>query len=316
MAERAHNIIDVLEHSKTQERYAIGQVSKVFCNAGILPDTAQCTKREAMDANREAGAKTSHDVHKGTPISWNSYHTYNPACVPLAIYARQEGIKDMYQLTPQVLSGYLQFAIDCEVKFATYDKNCSAIEKLCESINAHNGTNTDFHKIIDEYRKAAKEELPASDYVKRSYDNPTAIIDNLPPSMQVTADLQLFCGLRISDACHIKAENWDGKNLLVPNSKNGQDITVKPPKWLADKLTAILKSGDISVNRNSYDYRLEKACLATGQAFSGSHGFRHCFAQNRMAELTGQGVSYNRALQIVSEEMGHHRIDITKWYLR
>lgn len=316
MAERAHNIIDVLEHSNTQERYAIGQVSKVFCNSGILPDSAQTGKKEAMDANRAAGAKTSHDIHAGTPIGWNSYHTYGPACVPLAIFARQEGIKDMYQLTPQVLSGYLQFAIDCEVKFATFDKNCSAYEKLCECINSHNGTSTDFHKIIDSFRKQAKEELPASDYTKRSYDNPTAIIDNLPPSMQVTADLQLYCGLRISDACHIKAENWDGKNLFVENSKNGQNITVTPPQWLADKLTAILQNGDISVNRSAYDYRLEKACNATDQAWAGSHGFRHNYCQARMEELTGQGCSFYQALQIVSEEMGHHRPDITKWYLR
>ena len=42
----------------------------------------------------------------------------------------------------------------------------------------------------------------------------------------------------------------------------------------------------------------------------------HNFAQERMDELQGSGFSYDDALVIVSQEMGHFRGDITETYLR
>ena len=49
---------------------------------------------------------------------------------------------------------------------------------------------------------------------------------------------------------------------------------------------------------------------------TGAHGLRHAYAQERMDELQGSGVSYTEALGVVSQEMGHFREDITEVYLR
>jgi len=48
----------------------------------------------------------------------------------------------------------------------------------------------------------------------------------------------------------------------------------------------------------------------------GAHGLRHSYAQARMDTLQGSGRSYEDALAIVSQEMGHFRADITEVYLR
>lgn len=48
----------------------------------------------------------------------------------------------------------------------------------------------------------------------------------------------------------------------------------------------------------------------------GAHGLRHEFAQNRMNSLQGLGYEYREALEIVSQEMGHFRPEITEVYLR
>ncbi len=48
----------------------------------------------------------------------------------------------------------------------------------------------------------------------------------------------------------------------------------------------------------------------------GAHGLRHTYAQNRMDELQQQGLIYDRALGIISQELGHFRSDITEVYLR
>lgn len=48
----------------------------------------------------------------------------------------------------------------------------------------------------------------------------------------------------------------------------------------------------------------------------GAHGVRHSYAQQRMTELQNQGLSYDKALETVSQEMGHFRPEITEVYLR
>lgn len=48
----------------------------------------------------------------------------------------------------------------------------------------------------------------------------------------------------------------------------------------------------------------------------GAHGLRHEFAQARMNSLQGLGYAYREALEIVSQEMGHFRPEITEVYLR
>ena len=319
MAERQNNILDLMEHSNRQEKWAINRVTTVFREAGIRPDRATQSKRQGMDANRAAGAKTSHDVHKMTSIGWQTVKTYLSACVPLAVFAKQQGVGDIYRLTPQMVSDYLLNVVnmDDNIKYSTFDKNCSAISKLCECINAHNDIKQDFFRVITDYRVSAKEALPASDYTTRAYDNPTEIIANLSDErMQIVAELQYTCGLRVSDACYINTKMWDGEGLTV-HSKNGQYITVHPAPALAERINNVIANdGRLAVNRNAYDYRLEQACKASGVDYNGTHGLRHNFAQERMAYWTDKGQSYNKALQHVSEEMGHHRPDITEWYLR
>lgn len=49
---------------------------------------------------------------------------------------------------------------------------------------------------------------------------------------------------------------------------------------------------------------------------NGAHGCRHGYAQNRMEELQGAGYTYEQALAVVSQEMGHFRSSITEVYLR
>jgi hypothetical protein len=49
---------------------------------------------------------------------------------------------------------------------------------------------------------------------------------------------------------------------------------------------------------------------------AGAHGLRHGYAQTRMEELQSQGYRYQDAREIVSQELGHFREDITEVYLR
>ncbi|MDH2712070.1 site-specific integrase [Klebsiella quasipneumoniae] len=103
---------------------------------------------------------------------------------------------------------------------------------------------------------------------------------------------------------------------------------------LAEELAEILESRrlaePVTVTDRGIHYQQYYA-ISAGQSWSrsfsnastralgwsaGSHGTRHSYAQERMAELQDYGCSYDESLQVVSQEMGHFRAEITKTYLR
>ena len=49
---------------------------------------------------------------------------------------------------------------------------------------------------------------------------------------------------------------------------------------------------------------------------TGGHGLRHSYAQERIEDLQRDGHTYDSALGLVSQEMGHFRGDLTEVYLR
>ena len=49
---------------------------------------------------------------------------------------------------------------------------------------------------------------------------------------------------------------------------------------------------------------------------TGAHGIRHTYAQSRLDAIHGLSFDYTEALEIVSQELGHFRPDITEVYLR
>jgi integrase len=49
---------------------------------------------------------------------------------------------------------------------------------------------------------------------------------------------------------------------------------------------------------------------------NGAHGLRHTYAQERLNELQGRGLSFNHAKAVVAQEVGHFDSETTEAYLR
>lgn len=112
--------------------------------------------------------------------------------------------------------------------------------------------------------------------------------------------------------------------------KGGLIRQVAVPNELSGKLDACRLSEPRTVLDRGIRYEQHYA-IGGGQAWSssfgraservlgwstGAHGLRHGYAQERMDELQGLGYQYNKAKEIVSQELGHFRSDITEVYLR
>ncbi len=126
-------------------------------------------------------------------------------------------------------------------------------------------------------------------------------------------------------------EKFSGREgvIYTVDGKGGLIREVLIPKDLADKLeerrfeqaTHIVDRG---VNYTSYydvnggNRWSSSFSTASNRALNwsaGAHGARHSYAQERMSELK-KSMPYEKALEVVSQEMGHFRSGITEIYLR
>ena len=111
--------------------------------------------------------------------------------------------------------------------------------------------------------------------------------------------------------------------------KDGLVRLVRIPDVLAARLEERRFADAVRVSDHEIRY-LSRYDIGGGEAWSrsfsrastsalgwsrGAHGLRHSYAQERMAELQ-RGLRHDDALEVVSQELGHFRPDITTEYLR
>ena len=298
--------------SNRKENLLINQVSKAVENSGIkqIGESRHDLKQERYDALSNAGEKAdSHNVNKGIGItSYASLHKFQSN---ISVFGKwcfgSEGLNSIYQIKPEHVAGFLIEACDREKLAVILDRVAPIAEPRSET----------WHAAV----KSCKDEIaacPAKDTETRAYADPRGMIDAMDsPQMQMIATMQLDYGLRIGDATKIDTAKIDGTTLTVENSKNGQDLRIELKAEDVEKINALADAdGKISVRQSDYAEALKDACHTTGQTWTGTHGLRHNYAQDRMDTLTSEGKTWTQALYIVSEEMGHHRVDITLTYLR
>lgn len=112
--------------------------------------------------------------------------------------------------------------------------------------------------------------------------------------------------------------------------KGGLSRKVAIPTGLATLLESYRLAVPNTVRDRKIDYKMHYS-IGFGQALSqsfadasmralgwslGLHGLRHSFAKRRHAELSKLGFSFQLAMLIVSQEMGHFREEITLAYFR
>ncbi len=128
-------------------------------------------------------------------------------------------------------------------------------------------------------------------------------------------------------------ERFEGRSSFVPYSVVGKGGLIREVR-LSEDLSKRLESTRLGKPKTAVDRGIHYqqhydigAGKAWSQSFSsassrefgwsnGAHGLRHNYAQDRMRDIQGLGHTYHSALEIVSQEMGHFRPDITEVYLR
>lgn len=180
-------------------------------------------------------------------------------------------------------------------------------------------------------------------------------LQKIDETSYMIATIQKLTGARIGDVKKLMIDE-ENQRVFFPRSKGGRDRfvyfdrfkedfeKVKECKEILDR--ALEEKRFSEIRENEYYNNLRKACRRADELYHGSHAFRYEFAQERYEEISTwtreeQEQYYRRILEdrgksekeiqkamndvrekdavaeaIISEELGHSRLDISRQYLK
>lgn len=312
MSKHTQNTMD-FDLSNRQENRIRAMVHKVLVNSGAADGIG--TSR-AVDKAEHAG--DSHHMSMQTSIhSYGSYHKMENVGRLFARYCfTGYGIKTLDRITPQMARDFVQDLGARGYARNTIDSYASHILKFGALLDKAYGCGDrarTWTQAVNTVRADVLRDARDPSTASRAYADPWALVHAIQdPACRVAAELQLGYGLRVGDALKLTELYHTGG---IASSKGGQAIKLN----LSDSTKqALIDLGDAGrhISRGEYQNALKEAATATNQAYTGTHGLRHCYAQADYKARTEAGMSKAEALRAVAEDMGHHRADITLTYLR
>jgi len=300
------------------------QVNQIFLQSQIF--TPGLSKHGAKAEARAAGAISSADVGKSLNIySYSTAQTYKDVWHQFGHYCRGElKIRDLEKsLTGEHVRAYLQSRIADGIKYATFKKEAAALGKFENALNRF-AENTGSAQRYD-FRSGMSE-------VRQEAADPSALIEKITnDNYNLAAFIQHESGARVYEASKIDADQLSGRGtdphtgkqvgfvrLDPSDTKGGKGRTIAVSLETYERLEAhIAQEGIFRIkDSNSYRNALGRAAAASNQEYTGSHGLRWNYAQERVEELQRAGLTYDQAISQTSWDMGHERADITEHYLR
>ena len=279
------------------------------------------TRAQETRAAIEHGATGRHQIAAETGIhSSLTFDRYKSVWRDYINYCKGEGYgKDPRQYGPETVSDYMTHRIDDGCSSNTLHSIGSALSKWAAMADrAYGGTRfQDWAKPIAAARALGRQVCPRLDTETRAFRDPWRVIAAMDdPRARLAATIQLETGLRSMNVTRLQL-NPDG--TLFVKSKAGFTVqNFKIPAKIAAELRQ-MADGTGRVNLIAYKpyiAQIQAACASVGEKYTGSHAFRHNYAQNRFNELRQGGMSVDRAKLQVSEELFHHRLDVVDKYLR
>ncbi len=311
------------------------QIGRLFQEIDGVGTSKWADKQQAREVLKSRGESANSEAVGGMTTIHNNRtnEEYFAKCVELANWAKEiDGTKNVEKLTSAHVAGFLAEKIELGVSLSHWNGYAAAFSKLQLaqerfSLSVRGETRDwGYRGAIKPLRSEANAELHRFEGT-RNYADPGALVGAMKSdTRRLAAAIQLESGLRITAATNIKPEQMKGmtRDIYTGELRGQIEYVCKGGAVLvsnvSEKTYAALQShimarGELKVNHKLYRSELKAAAAATGQAFNSSHGLRWNYAQERFGDLISRGVPYEKALGVVSSEMGHHRIGITEHYV-
>lgn len=128
----------------------------------------------------------------------------------------------------------------------------------------------------------------------------------------IVARTQAELGIRVSEAYEL-VKNFDkyyNKAEGAVEGLKGKGNHIYPPKQISQNLAKEIKQIKEIPSYSTYMRDLKSVGIEK------SHDFRVTYAKEQLIEKLEQGKEYKEALREVSEEINHHREEMTSYYLK
>ena len=242
------------------------------------------------------------------------------------------------ELSKELAISYLEIRSE-EIGQKALDQERQAIQKMLQVVT-HQLKDTENLPVI---KSIFPQLLEARAYSKEQM---LAIAAAQTPPFALATELAYASGLRAHELLTLRPieerspDNRPASNLKFSGRPAGKLYTVKgkgglvrvvsiptnladqlekrrlsTPKTVCDRKIYYRKFYDIAGGK-SWSNSFSKASSRVLDFSNGAHGLRHSYAQDRMLELQHSGCNRQDALEVVSQELGHFRPEITETYLR
>jgi hypothetical protein len=297
-------------------------------------------RNQVKDDIKAGGLKqTSHEINRKMPIiSTDHFRQVESTMKGVAAFMREKGVKDLEKCSNRMVERYLIEKVEQGVTLKRFENICGHLTKLEGALNKYSNIEKtcksySFDRVIDRVKVVAKENLE-KDIAARAYERPAEVVSNIGnEKFQLAAAIQHEGGARINEASLITQSRLAGHSIDPVTGKNiglikleggdckgGKARYLRLPEKTYDKVASYVeKNGQLHITKSEkqkYRDAIRASAEKDNQKYSGSHGLRHNFARERVAELTGQGKGYMASIAQVSGEMGHERPSITELYLK
>lgn len=319
------------------------QVQEIFFKSGInqIGTSKHKAKEFAIKQLSQDGDRISPSWHSiGKKIGIYSYKTadnYRDVWRQLGKYVKEVyNVRDFERINGKHVRTFLDSKIDKGVAHNTFMLHASALEKLETALNGYaklkeSGIKYEFSKEIKIARDFAHLVLERFTGV-RGYDDPKSLIEAIyNPIHKLVAKIQLESGCRVSECTFLSISNLKGyqKDPVIDDQKGMIFIEKAKGGKSGNKYMSIATYNELEkrirrsenaqfvVDNNNYRNSLKKAAQITKQKYTGTHGLRWNFAQNRFYEIQiVGGLFYTQALYQVSDELFNEQSNITTFYLK
>jgi len=236
-------------------------------------------------------------------------------------------VKRINKISKEHINVHFNNLIEKKVTEKTIKVNASALIKLFFILGRK-----DLVDFIDESRQMwSQMARPSGRTIP--FSNPEKVISCIKtPVFKSAAIIQYKTSARVSDIKKVVSwitTNPSARHIFIQKSKGGRDRVIDFSERM-DELTEVLKAAfEIkdyfnSTNTNwteflkKYTYEVHRAANKCHEVYTGTHAFRANYAEKQYKEYTKESddkKTQEKAFKRITEELGHSRIKMAKYYI-
>jgi len=308
-----------------------------------LYELGKGTKRGRLKKQMEelTGVKQSYFIHTS-----KTKVRYEQAVMKFCDFLEKNGIKREKHLDKtsteelqKIIDNYFKELANQGLSKSTIKIHIAALEKTLEVVRPDIKPFLENDENRINWWSAGKESRK-----REPYADPEAIRERLKEEHRMIAEAQALGGFRIREIAKAEVIREENK-IVIHKAKGGRtrELYFEHRKEDFERLADLiekLKEQNYEKHLKEYYKDIKRACKATGQAYNASHSFRHEYAHRRIEELKKNEEElrdlldkYNideekkeaakheetrelAADSVLTQELGHNRIKMSRYYYR